>query len=104
MFPVVPTRSFSRGTTPGSSSFRIRDEAHRFALDFHRQRRDARGFASIFDDLEGVGPARRRALLNHFGSVDEMLGATQEELEGVPGVPAKTARRIYEQLHRTGGT
>jgi excinuclease ABC subunit C len=83
---------------------RIRDEAHRFALDFHRQRRDARGFASIFDDLEGVGPARRRALLNHFGSVDEMLGATQEELEGVPGVPAKTARRIYEQLHRTGRT
>jgi excinuclease ABC subunit C len=83
---------------------RIRDEAHRFALDFHRQRRDARGFASIFDDLEGVGPARRRALLNHFGSVDAMLGATQEELEGVPGVPAKTARRIYEQLHRTGRT
>jgi excinuclease ABC subunit C len=83
---------------------RIRDEAHRFALDFHRQRRDARGFASIFDDLEGVGPARRRALLNHFGSVDAMLGATQEELEGVPGVPAKTARRVYEQLHRTGRT
>jgi excinuclease ABC subunit C len=83
---------------------RIRDEAHRFALDFHRQRREARGFASIFDDLEGVGPARRRALLNHFGSVDEMLGATQEELEGVPGVPAKTARRIYAQLHRTGRT
>jgi excinuclease ABC subunit C len=83
---------------------RIRDEAHRFALDFHRQRRESRGFASIFDDLEGVGPARRRALLNHFGSVDEMLGATQEELEGVPGVPAKTARRIYAQLHRTGRT
>ena len=81
---------------------RIRDEAHRFALDFHRQRREARGFGSIFDDLDGVGPARRRALLKHFGSVDEMLGATQEELEGVPGVPAKTARRIYAQLHRTG--
>jgi excinuclease ABC subunit C len=83
---------------------RIRDEAHRFALDFHRQRREARGFGSIFDDLDGVGPARRRALLNHFGSVDELLGATQEELEGVPGVPAKTARRIYAQLHRTGRT
>jgi excinuclease ABC subunit C len=81
---------------------RIRDEAHRFALDFHRQRREARGFGSIFDDLDGVGPARRRALLKHFGSVDEMLGATQEELEGVPGVPAKIARRIYAQLHRTG--
>jgi len=81
---------------------RIRDEAHRFALDFHRQRRETRGFASIFDDLEGIGPVRRRALLNHFGSVDEMLEATPEELEGVPGVPAKTARSIYAQLHKTG--
>jgi excinuclease ABC subunit C len=81
---------------------RIRDEAHRFALGFHRQRREARGFESIFDDLEGIGPARRRALLQHFGSVEEMLGAKQEELEGVPGVPAKTARRIYAQLHKTG--
>jgi excinuclease ABC subunit C len=81
---------------------RIRDEAHRFALGFHRQRREARGFESIFDDLEGVGPARRRALLNHFGSVEEMLAASPEELEGVPGVPAKTARSIYAQLHKTG--
>jgi excinuclease ABC subunit C len=81
---------------------RARDEAHRFALGFHRQRRDARGFASIFDDLDGVGPARRRALLQHFGSVEQMLAATAEELEGVPGVPSKTARRIYAQLHRAG--
>jgi excinuclease ABC subunit C len=81
---------------------RVRDEAHRFALGFHRQRRDARGFASIFDDLEGVGPARRRALLQHFGSVEQMLAASAEELEGVPGVPSKTARRIYSQLHKAG--
>jgi excinuclease ABC subunit C len=81
---------------------RIRDEAHRFALDFHRRRRESRGFESLFDDLEGVGPARRRALLNHFGSVDEMAAASQEELEGVPGVPAAVARRIYAQLHKTG--
>jgi excinuclease ABC subunit C len=81
---------------------RIRDEAHRFALGFHRQRRESRGFESLFDDLEGVGPARRRALLNHFGSVDEMAAASQEELEGVPGVPAAVARRIYAQLHKTG--
>ncbi len=80
----------------------IRDEAHRFALGFHRQRRESRGFASIFDDLEGVGPARRRALLKHFGSVEQMLAATPEELEGVPGVPSKTARRIYDQLHKAG--
>jgi excinuclease ABC subunit C len=81
---------------------RIRDEAHRFALDFHRQRRESRGFASIFDDLQGVGPARRRALLSHFGSVEQMLAASPEELEGVPGVPSKTARRIYDQLHKAG--
>ena len=81
---------------------RVRDEAHRFALGFHRQRRSARARESIFDTLEGVGPARRRALLQHFGSAESVLAATQEELEGVPGVPAKTARHIYEQLHKTG--
>jgi excinuclease ABC subunit C len=81
---------------------RVRDEAHRFALGFHRQRRDTRSFASIFDELEGVGPARRRALLQHFGSAERFVAATQEELEGVPGVPAKTARAIYAQLHKAG--
>ena len=81
---------------------RLRDEAHRFALGFHRQRRESRGFASIFDGLTGVGPARRRALLQHFGSVEEMLAASEDQLEGVPGVPAKTARQIYAQLHKAG--
>jgi excinuclease ABC subunit C len=81
---------------------RIRDEAHRFALGFHRQRREARGFESIFDDLQGVGPARRRALLQHFGSVEGVLAATQEELEGVPGLPPRTARAVYAQLHKAG--
>ena len=81
----------------------LRDEAHRFALGFHRQRRESRGFGSIFDELAGVGPARRRALLQHFGSVEEMLAASQDELEGVPGVPAATARQIYAQLHKAGG-
>ncbi len=81
---------------------RIRDEAHRFALGFHRQRRDARARGSLFDELHGVGPARRRALLRHFGSTERLLEATQEELEGVPGVPPKTARAIYAQLHKAG--
>jgi excinuclease ABC subunit C len=80
----------------------VRDEAHRFALGFHRQRREAQGFESLFDTLPGVGPARRRAILQHFGSPDRFLGATQEELEGVPGLPAKTARAIYAQLHKAG--
>jgi excinuclease ABC subunit C len=81
---------------------RIRDEAHRFALGFHRQRRDAKARESIFDTLQGVGPARRRALLQHFGSAERFLAASQEELEGVPGIPARTARSIYAQLHRAG--
>ena len=81
---------------------RIRDEAHRFALGFHRQRREARSRGSIFDTLQGVGPVRRRALLRHFGSTERLLAASQEELEGVPGVPAKTARAIYAQLHKAG--
>ncbi len=81
---------------------RIRDEAHRFALGFHRQRRDAKARDSLFDELQGVGPVRRRALLRHFGSTERLLEATREELEGVPGVPPKTARAIYAQLHKAG--
>jgi excinuclease ABC subunit C len=80
----------------------IRDEAHRFAVTYHRQRRDTRAFASIFDTIEGIGPARRRAILRHFGSADRFLEASQEELEAVPGLPAKTARAVYAQLHRAG--
>jgi excinuclease ABC subunit C len=81
---------------------RVRDEAHRFALGFHRQRREARAKESIFDTLPGVGPARRRALIRHFGSAERFLAASEEELEGVPGMPAKTARAIYAQLHKAG--
>jgi excinuclease ABC subunit C len=81
---------------------RVRDEAHRFALGFHRQRRGAKARESIFDTLVGVGPARRRALLKHFGSAERFLAASQEELEGVPGIPAKVGRAIYAQLHKAG--
>jgi excinuclease ABC subunit C len=81
---------------------RVRDEAHRFALGFHRQRRDAQAKESIFDTLPGVGPARRRALIQHFGSAERFIAASEEELEGVPGMPAKTARAIYAQLHKAG--
>ena len=81
---------------------RLRDEAHRFAITFHRSRRDAVARESMFDQLDGVGPVRRRALLRHFGSAERVLDASAEELEGVPGVPAKTARHIYAQLHRAG--
>ena len=81
---------------------RIRDEAHRTAIGFHRKRRTAESRESLLDGLHGVGPARRRALLGHFGSVERILEASQEELEGVPGLPPRTARAVYAQLHKAG--
>ncbi len=81
---------------------RVRDEAHRFAITFHRSRRDRAMTASVLDGVRGVGPARKRALLRHFGSPDRLLTASREELEAVPGVPGKLAREIHRQLHRAG--
>jgi excinuclease ABC subunit C len=81
---------------------RVRDEAHRFAIAHHRTRRDRAMTASLLDDLPGVGPARKRALLAHFGSPDAVVGATSEELQAVPGLPAKVARELHASLHRAG--
>jgi excinuclease ABC subunit C len=81
---------------------RVRDEAHRFAVEHHRGRRDDAMTGSVLDDLRGVGPARKRAFLRHFGSPERFLAASREELEAVPGVPGKLAREIHEQLHRIG--
>jgi excinuclease ABC subunit C len=81
---------------------RVRDEAHRFAIDHHRGRRDRAMTGSVLDGLRGVGPVRKRALLRHFGSPERFLAASREELEAVPGVPGKLAREIHEQLHRIG--
>jgi excinuclease ABC subunit C len=81
---------------------RVRDEAHRFAITHHRIRRDRAMTASILDELPGVGPARKRALLSHFGSPEAILAASREELEAVPGMPGKLARDVYRELHRTG--
>jgi excinuclease ABC subunit C len=80
---------------------RLRDEAHRFAITHHRQRRDSAMTASILDELPGVGPARKRALLKHFGSPDAVLEASREELESVPGIPGKLARELHLKLHRS---
>jgi excinuclease ABC subunit C len=80
---------------------RVRDEAHRFAIEFHRGRRDRAMTRSILDDLPGVGPARKRLLLNHFGSPERFVKATREELEAVPGLPGKVAREINWHLRKT---
>ena len=81
---------------------RVRDEAHRFAITFHRAKRDTAMTASALDGIRGVGPARKRALLRHFGSPEKLVSASREELEAVPGVPGKLAREIHRQLNRAG--
>jgi excinuclease ABC subunit C len=81
---------------------RVRDEAHRFAIEHHRGRRDRAMTGSVLDELKGIGPVRKRALLQHFGSPERFVAASREELEMVPGVPGKVAREIHEQLNRTG--
>jgi excinuclease ABC subunit C len=81
---------------------RARDEAHRFAITHHRGRRDRAMTSSLLDELPGVGPARKRALLAHFGSPDAVLAASREELQAVPGLPAKVARELHASLHRAG--
>jgi excinuclease ABC subunit C len=79
---------------------RVRDEAHRFAVEFHRNRRDKAMTRSLLDELPGVGPARKRLLLEWFGSPERFVQASREELEAVPGLPGKTARDIYEYVHK----
>ena len=81
---------------------RVRDEAHRFAITHHRGRRDRAMTGSLLDELPGVGPARKRALLAHFGSPDAVVSASSEELQAVPGLPAKVARELHARLHRAG--
>jgi excinuclease ABC subunit C len=81
---------------------RVRDEAHRFAITHHRTRRDRAMTTSLLDELPGIGPSRKRALLAHFGSPDAVVAATREELQTVPGLPAKVGRDLHEALHRAG--
>jgi excinuclease ABC subunit C len=81
---------------------RVRDEAHRFAITHHRGRRDRAMTGSVLDGIRGVGPTRKRLLLKHFGSPEELLAASREEIEGVPGLPGKVAREIHDQLNRIG--
>ena len=77
----------------------LRDEAHRFAITGHRNRRQKQRRRSEIDEIEGVGPKRKRELLTHFGSVAAIKGASAEELEKVPGISTKLAREIYGVFH-----
>ncbi len=80
---------------------RVRDEAHRFAVAYHRQRRAKAARVSVLDEIPGLGPARRKALIKQFGSVKKLRMATSEEIAMVPGIGRKIAATVVETLGQT---
>lgn len=74
---------------------RIQDEAHRFAIEYHRSLRSKKQVDSVLDKIKGVGPARRKALMKHFKSIDDIKNATVEELSAIPEIPYAAAEEIY---------
>jgi len=81
---------------------RIRDEAHRFAITYHRSVRSRRALSSVFDEVEGIGPVRKKALLKRFGSVRRIREASVDELAATPGIPRELAERLKGHLAREG--
>ena len=98
----LPDRPDSILLPPGSQGLflvqRIRDEAHRFAITAHREKRSKVAIASELDAVPGIGPARRKALLKHFGSLEAIRQASLEELAAVPGMTAAAAQSVRERL------
>ena len=74
---------------------RVQDEAHRFAIEYHRSLRSKSQVKSVLDDIPGVGPARRKALMRHFKSLEEVKQASVEELQQLPELNRRAAEEIY---------
>jgi excinuclease ABC subunit C len=77
---------------------RVRDEAHRFAITYHRELRRRERLRSGLEDIAGIGPERRRVLLRHFGSLKRLRTATAAEIAAVPGISTRLAAEIHSQL------
>ena len=99
----VPGASEAQNIPKTSSGLKllqqIRDEAHRFAVTYHRTLRKKRTIQSELDAIAGVGPIRRTALVKYFGSVKYVKEATVDELEAVEGIPTEVAERIWKHFH-----
>ena len=78
---------------------RVRDEAHRFAITYHRQKRSKSMIASILDGVPGLGETRRKALMTHFGSLKRLRQADVADITAVPGIGPQTAAAIVEAVH-----
>jgi excinuclease ABC subunit C len=102
----VPRRSGPIVLPPKSQGLylvqRIRDEAHRFAITYHRNVRGKRALRSVFDEVPGIGPARKKALLKRFGSVRRIKEASLDEVAETPGVGRVAAERLKRHLAREG--
>ncbi|HVX82736.1 MAG TPA: helix-hairpin-helix domain-containing protein, partial [Devosiaceae bacterium] len=81
---------------------RLRDEAHRFAIGTHRARRKKDTIKNPLDEIEGIGPARKRALLNHFGSAKAVGRASLADLAAIPGISSSMAQLVYDHFNRSG--
>ncbi len=79
---------------------RIQDEAHRFAIEFHRSLRSKDQTKSVLDEIPGIGPARRKALMRTFASIEDVRNASEEELEAIPEMNPQAARSVYEFFHK----
>ena len=77
----------------------VQEEVHRFSIEYHRGLRDRGKLHSVLDEIEGIGPVRRNALLGHFGSIENIRNAEISELVKVPGITEKAARAVYEKFH-----
>jgi excinuclease ABC subunit C len=116
MREAVVTRSDERVFLPGRKNpvvlrqnsppllllAQIRDEAHRFAVTYHKNLRSKSALASLLDDVPGIGGKRKAALLRHFGSLKGIFAASPTELAGVPGISGKVAETLWQQLHPAG--
>ena len=92
--------SFRRGSEAMHMITALQDETHRFAIEYHKLLRSNAQVHSVLDDIPGIGPARRKALMQHFSDIDSIRSATVEELSQIPGIPESTASKIYNFFHQ----
>lgn len=78
---------------------RVQDEAHRFAIEYHRSLRSKEQVRSVLDDIKGIGPARRKALMRHFKTIEAVRDAGIEELAGAPQMNRNAAEAVYRFFH-----
>ena len=78
---------------------RIQDEVHRFAIEYHRLLRSKGQIHSVLDDIEGIGPARRKSLMKYFKSIESIREASVEELKKAPSMNQQVAEKVYEFFH-----